>query len=68
MAHGIAGHSGRFTNIANYCVPRGYAVYALDHRGHHVSPISYYVHCSFCSSTYLDAVGRDEGSGAGKQG
>ena len=34
IAHGFAEHSGRYGNIVNYFVPRGYAVYALDHRGH----------------------------------
>ncbi len=34
MAHGLAEHSGRYKNLADYFVPRGYAVYALDHRGH----------------------------------
>jgi len=34
VAHGFAEHSGRYGNVVNYFVPRGYAVYALDHRGH----------------------------------
>ncbi|MGI8549946.1 MAG: lysophospholipase [Dehalococcoidia bacterium] len=34
VAHGYAEHSGRYGNLVNYFVPRGYAVYALDHRGH----------------------------------
>lgn len=34
IAHGLAEHSGRYTGLAEYFVPRGYAVYALDHRGH----------------------------------
>jgi acylglycerol lipase len=34
IAHGFAEHSGRYGNVVNYFVPRGYAVYALDHRGH----------------------------------
>lgn len=34
VAHGYAEHSGRYQNLVNYFVPRGYAVYALDHRGH----------------------------------
>ena len=32
--HGLAEHSGRYMNLVNYFVPKGYAVYALDHRGH----------------------------------
>lgn len=34
LAHGYAEHSGRYMNLVNYFVPRGYAVFALDHRGH----------------------------------
>jgi acylglycerol lipase len=34
VAHGFAEHSGRYLNVVNYFVPKGYAVYALDHRGH----------------------------------
>jgi len=34
VAHGYAEHSGRYGNLVDYVVPRGYAVYALDHRGH----------------------------------
>jgi acylglycerol lipase len=34
VAHGFAEHSGRYSNVVNYFIPRGYAVYALDHRGH----------------------------------
>src|SRR5215216_4931800 len=34
VAHGFAEHSGRYANLVRHFVPRGYAVYALDHRGH----------------------------------
>jgi len=34
VAHGFAEHSGRYGNLVDYFVPNGYAVYALDHRGH----------------------------------
>jgi len=34
VAHGLAEHSGRYKNVVDYFVPRGYAVYALDNRGH----------------------------------
>ena len=34
VVHGIHEHSGRYTNLVNYFVPKGYAVYGLDHRGH----------------------------------
>ena len=34
VVHGLGEHSGRYQNLANYFVPRGYAVYAFDLRGH----------------------------------
>ncbi len=34
IAHGLAEHSGRYTNIVNHFVPLGYAVYGMDHLGH----------------------------------
>lgn len=34
IAHGYAEHSGRYAETAAYFVQQGYAVYALDHRGH----------------------------------
>jgi len=34
VVHGLAEHSGRYKNLVNYFVPKGYAVYALDHHGH----------------------------------
>jgi alpha-beta hydrolase superfamily lysophospholipase len=34
IAHGYAEHSGRYVHVAAYLVERGYAVHALDHRGH----------------------------------
>jgi len=34
VAHGLAEHSGRYKNLVEYFLPKGYAVYALDHRGH----------------------------------
>ncbi|MBM3154159.1 MAG: alpha/beta hydrolase [Chloroflexi bacterium] len=34
VAHGLAEHSGRYKNLVNYFVPKGYAVWAIDHRGH----------------------------------
>jgi acylglycerol lipase len=51
LAHGYAEHSGRYTNIVNYFVPKGYTVYGLDHRGHgrseglrgYVEQFSYYL-------------------------
>ena len=34
IVHGLAEHSGRYHNLVNYLVPRGYAVYGFDQRGH----------------------------------
>lgn len=34
IAHGYAEHSGRYGNVAGRLVQAGYAVHAVDHRGH----------------------------------
>ncbi len=34
VSHGLAEHSGRYMNIVNHFVPKGYAVYGFDQRGH----------------------------------
>ncbi len=34
VVHGLAEHSGRYINIVNHFVPKGYAVYGFDQRGH----------------------------------
>jgi acylglycerol lipase len=34
VAHGVAEHSGRYAHVAAYLTAHGYAVYALDYRGH----------------------------------
>lgn len=34
IAHGVSEHSARYTWVAEQLTARGYAVYALDHRGH----------------------------------
>ncbi|MDD5287825.1 MAG: lysophospholipase [Dehalococcoidales bacterium] len=34
VVHGLAEHSGRYANLVNYLVPRGYAVCSFDLRGH----------------------------------
>jgi len=34
VAHGLAEHSGRYKNLVSYFVPKGYAVYTFDYRGH----------------------------------
>lgn len=38
LVHGFGEHSGRYPNVVNHFVPRGYAIYGLDHRGHGRSP------------------------------
>jgi len=51
VIHGLAEHSGRYLNIVNALIPRGYAIYAADHRGHgkseglraYVKKFEYYV-------------------------
>ena len=37
VVHGWAEHSGRYANLVNHLVPKGYAIYAHDHRGHGMS-------------------------------
>jgi alpha-beta hydrolase superfamily lysophospholipase len=34
LLHGLAEHSGRYTHVATALTDAGYAVHALDHRGH----------------------------------
>jgi alpha-beta hydrolase superfamily lysophospholipase len=34
LVHGYLEHSGRYGFVGEYFAPRGYAVYAFDHRGH----------------------------------
>lgn len=34
IAHGLGEHSGRYAHVAKHFSGRGYAVFALDHRGH----------------------------------
>lgn len=38
IVHGFGEHSGRYINIVNHLVPRGYAIWSFDHRGHGRSP------------------------------
>ncbi|MFC1957599.1 alpha/beta hydrolase [Chloroflexota bacterium] len=38
LVHGLAEHSGRYLNFANYFAGKGYAVYCFDQRGHGKSP------------------------------
>ena len=34
IVHGMGEHSGRYRHVVNALVPKGYAIYAADHRGH----------------------------------
>jgi len=34
LVHGLAEHCGRYMNLVDFFVPRGYAVYGFDHLGH----------------------------------
>ena len=38
IVHGLGEHSGRYQNVVNYLVPKGYAIYGFDNRGHGRSP------------------------------
>jgi alpha-beta hydrolase superfamily lysophospholipase len=38
VVHGFGEHSGRYGSVVRHLVPRGFAVYAFDHRGHGRSP------------------------------
>jgi len=38
IIHGFGEHSGRYLNVVDHLVPRGYAIYGFDHRGHGRSP------------------------------
>jgi acylglycerol lipase len=68
VVHGIAEHSGRYSNLVNYFVPKGYAVYSFDLRGHgksegirsYVERFSYYLDDL---KTFYDKV-RDENKNA----
>jgi len=64
---GLAEHTGRYTNLVDYFVPRGYAVYGLDHCGHgrseglrcHVERFSDYVDDL---KTFFDLVRAEHGA------
>ncbi|MEA5620443.1 lysophospholipase [Cronbergia sp. UHCC 0137] len=38
VVHGLGGHSGLYTNVVEHLLPKQYAVYGLDLRGHGRSP------------------------------
>jgi alpha-beta hydrolase superfamily lysophospholipase len=51
LVHGLAEHSGRYTNVANYFVQKGYAICSFDYSGHgkskglrgYIKQFSYYL-------------------------
>jgi len=61
IVHGLAEHSGRYINVVDYFVPRGYAVYSFDQQGHgqsegmrgYVHKFSHYISDL---NTFLDMV------------
>ena len=61
VVHGLAEHSGRYTNLVNHFVPRDYAIYSFDQRGHgrsqgpkgYVKNFSHFV-CDL--KTFLDII------------
>lgn len=38
LVHGLGEHSGRYLNLVQWLVPKGYGVYAYDQRGHGRTP------------------------------
>jgi len=38
IIHGLGEHSSRYTNVVDHLVPKGYAIYSMDNRGHGRSP------------------------------
>lgn len=64
VIHGLAEHSGRYLNLVNYFVPRGYAVCTYDLRGHgksegrrgYVERFSYYLDDT---KTFIESVCRN---------
>ncbi|MDJ0621194.1 MAG: alpha/beta hydrolase [Calothrix sp. MO_192.B10] len=38
IVHGLGGHSGLYGNIVNHLIPKNYAIYSFDLRGHGRSP------------------------------
>lgn len=65
IVHGFGEHSGRYMNVVNHLVPRGYAVYGFDHRGHGRSPgqrgyIGAWEEFREDVRAFLNMVGREE--------
>ena len=67
VIHGFGEHSGRYGNVVDWFVPKGYAVHALDQRGHGRSPgprghIEDFAQVRGDIRAFLDAVRREEGA------
>jgi alpha-beta hydrolase superfamily lysophospholipase len=62
VAHGLGEHGGRYAELAQGLVDRGYAVYAVDHRGHGRSsgPRANIGRFSYLVSDFCAFVGRCE--------
>ena len=66
VVHGLGEHSGYWTRIVDYFVPKGYAVSAFDSRGHgrsggirsHVERLSY---CVDDLRSFLTVIRREQG-------
>ena len=64
IAHGLGEHSGRYMNVVDALIPEGYAIYALDLRGHgksegrrvHVNRFSDYIE----DFSIFDKLAREE--------
>ncbi len=64
LVHGLAEHSGRYSNLVNHMIAQGYAVYGLDHIGHGKSGgtrvyVRQFADYTDALGTYVDQV-RDE--------
>ncbi len=65
IAHGFGEYSGRYANVVDYFEPRGYAIYALDHRGHGRSDgervmVDHYSDYLADLKTFFDIVRREQ--------
>jgi len=65
VVHGFGEHSGRYGNVVHWFVPRGYALYAFDQRGHGRSPgqrghIESFAQVRADVRAFLDLVHRQE--------
>ncbi len=69
VLHGFGEHSGRYGNVVDWFLPRGYVVYAFDMRGHGRSPgqrgyIESYAELRDDLRALLDVIRGEERAGA----